>query len=84
MSMSSTSWEHYKRESDKTLWVHICGNGKSQIAMAVNKWWYTRYPTYKMRIVNKESLEALKKEGLIFQNNQYYFCLVNGDNGLYR
>ena len=59
----STSWEHYKRESDKTLWVHICGIGKSQIAMAVNKWWKTRYPKYKMRVVSKNEFEQVKKGG---------------------
>ena len=61
MFMSSTSWEYYKRESDKTLWVHICRNPKSQIAMAVNKWWHIRYPTYKIRICNKYTFEAVKK-----------------------
>ena len=60
----TTSWEHYKRESDKTLWVHICGNGKSLIAMSVNTWWKTRYPTYKMRICNKATFEEVKKEDI--------------------
>ena len=60
----STSWEHYKRESDKTLWVHICQDHspKSQIAIAINKWWKTRYPTYKMRICNKGTFDLVKKE----------------------
>ena len=62
--MSSTSWQHYKRESDQTLWVHICGNGKSLIAMAVNKWWKTRYPSYKMRICSKETFEEVKREDI--------------------
>ena len=64
--MSSTSWQHYKRESDKTLWVHICEDRspKYMISMAINKWWHTRYPTYKMRIVNKESFEAIKAEDI--------------------
>ena len=60
--MSSTNWDYYKRESDKTLWVYIFGNPKSQIAIAVNKWWHTRYSTYKMRICNKETFESIKKE----------------------
>ena len=59
----STSWEHFKRESDKTLWVHICGNGKSQIAMAVNNWWKKRYPKYRMRVVSKNEFEQVKKGG---------------------
>ncbi len=58
----STSWEHYKRESDKTLWVHICGNPKSQIGMAINKWWHTRYPTYKMRILVWKPLIQSKRK----------------------
>ena len=59
----SSSWEHFKHESDKTLWVHICQdrNPKSQIAIAINKWWKTRYPTYKMRICNKETFDSVKE-----------------------
>ena len=59
----STSWEHFKRESDKTLWIHICQDQspKSQIAIAINKWWKIRYPTYKMRICNKETFDSVKK-----------------------
>ena len=41
--ISSTSWQNFKRESDKILWVFIFGNLKSKIAMAVNKWWYRFY-----------------------------------------
>ena len=64
--MSSTSWQHYKRESDKTLWVHICEDRspKYQISMAINKWWHTRYPTYKMRICSKETFEEVKREDI--------------------
>ena len=56
------SWEHYKRESDKSLWVHIYGNPKSKISIAVNKWWKTKYPTYMIRICNKETFESVKRE----------------------
>ena len=61
----STSWEHFKRESDKTLWVHIChdGSSKSLIAIAINKWWKKRYPIYKMRICDKTTFEEVKKGG---------------------
>ena len=52
----------YKRESDKTLWFDICGNPKSQIAMVVNNWWHTLYPTYKMKICNKETFDSIKKK----------------------
>ena len=41
-----TSWEHTFRESDMTLWVHICGNPRHQIAMAVGIWAKKRYPQY--------------------------------------
>ncbi len=60
----TTSWEHYKRESDKTLWVHIYQDRspKSQIAIAINKWWKTRYPTYRMRICTKETFESIKRQ----------------------
>ena len=62
--MSSTSWEHYTRESDKTLWVHICGNPRHQIAMAVGIWAKKRFPQYKLNICNKESFEAVKDEDI--------------------
>ena len=57
----STGWEQYRRESDKTLWVHIFGNHKSEIVIEVNKWWHTRYPNYKLRICNKQTFESIKE-----------------------
>jgi hypothetical protein len=32
--------------------------------MAINKWWHTRYPTYKMRICSKETFEEVKREDI--------------------
>ena len=63
--MSSTSWEHYKREADKTLWVHICDDRSPmhQISIAINRWHKTRFPTYRLRIVNKQSFDSIRSEG---------------------
>ena len=57
------SWEFYKRESDKTLWVHICpkGDDLSGVAIKVNQWWKTRYHDYKMRICSKEEFKRVKR-----------------------
>ena len=62
ISMSSTSWQHYKRESDKTLWVHICEDRspKYQISMAINQWHKSRLPSYRLRVVNKTSFDEIK------------------------
>ena len=55
------SWEFHKRESDKTLWVHICPkeNELSGVAIKVNRWWKTRYSDYKIRICSKKEFELV-------------------------
>ena len=57
---SSTSWEFYKEEQTKILWVHICAQDLKEVAISINKWWKTRYPEYKMRVVSKKELEQIK------------------------
>ncbi len=58
-----TSWEFYKRESDKTLWVHVCtkADDLSGVAIRVNQWWKKRYPDYRMRICSKKEFEEVKR-----------------------
>ena len=58
---SPTSWEFYKEIETKTLWVNICTQNLEGVAISINKWWKTRYPTYKMRICNKETFDSVKK-----------------------
>ena len=50
------SWEFHKRESDKTLWVHVCPKGDDifGIAIRVNQWSNKRYSDYKMMICSKK------------------------------
>ena len=60
---SSTSWEFYKEEQTKILWVHICAQDLKGIAISINKWWKTRYPEYKMRVVSKKEFEQIKFSG---------------------
>ena len=60
---SSTSWEFYKEEQTKILWVHICAQDLKGVAISINKWWKTRYPEYKMRVVSKKEFEQIKFSG---------------------
>ena len=57
---SSTSWEFYIEEQTKILWVHICAQDLKGVAISINKWWKTRYPEYKMRVVPKKEFEQIK------------------------
>jgi len=50
---SPTNWEFYKEVETKTLWVNICTQNLEEVAISINKWWKTRYPAYKIRIVEK-------------------------------
>ena len=57
---SPTSWEFYKEVETKTLWVNICTQNLERVAISINKWWKTRYPEYKIRIVSKKEFEVVK------------------------
>ena len=59
---SHTSWEYYKEVETKILWVNICAQDLEGIAISVNKWWKTRYPQYKIRIVSKKEFELVKMQ----------------------
>ena len=56
---SSTSWEFYKEVETKILWVNICTQNLERVAISINKWWKTRYPEYKIRIVSKKEFELI-------------------------
>ena len=58
---SPTSWEFYIEIETKTLWVNICTQNLEGVAISINKWWKTRYPAYKIRIVSKKEFELIKK-----------------------
>ena len=57
---SSTSWEFYKEQQTKILWVHICAQDLKGVSISINKWWKTRYPGYKMQVVSKKEFEQIK------------------------
>ncbi len=59
---SPTSWEFYKEFESKILWVNICAQDLEGVAISINKWWKTRYPEYKIRIVSKKEFELIKKK----------------------
>ena len=59
---SPSSWEFYKEEHTKILWVHICTQDLKGVAISINKWWETRYPEFKMRIVSKKEFENIKMQ----------------------
>lgn len=58
---SPINWEIYKEEKEKILWIHIYSEYATQVAISINRWWKTRYPSYKIRIVSKNEFETLKK-----------------------
>jgi len=57
---STTSWAFYKEVETKILWVNICTQNLEGVAISINKWWKTRYPSYKIRIVSKKEFELVK------------------------
>ena len=59
---SPTSWEFYKEDQNKILLVNICVEDLGGIAISINKWWKTRYPQYKIRIVSKKEFEKVKMQ----------------------
>ena len=58
----STSWEFYKEVGNKILWVNICAQNSQGVAISINKWWKTRYPEYKLRVVSKKEFEQVKMQ----------------------
>ena len=59
---SPTSWEFYKEVENKILWVNICTQDLKGVAISINKWWKTRYPEYKIRIVSIKEFELVKMQ----------------------
>ena len=59
---SHTSWEFYKEDETKILCVNICAQDLEGVAISINKWWKTRYPEYKIRIVSKKEFELVKMQ----------------------
>jgi len=59
---STTSWEFYKEDQTKILWVNICAEDLEGIAISINKWWKTRYPEYKIRIVSEKEFKLVKMQ----------------------
>ena len=57
---ATSSWEFHKEDGTKILWVHICDDDFAGLAISVNKWWKTRYPEYKLRVVSKKEFDKLK------------------------
>ena len=59
---SSTSWEFYKEDQTKILWVNICAEDLEGVAISINKCWKTRCPEYKIRLVSKKEFGLVKKQ----------------------
>ena len=77
MASPITSWEFYKEVESKILWVNICVQDLEGVAISINKWWKTRYPAYKIRIVSKKEFELVKMQAEKKEQQNYY--LVNID-----
>ena len=61
---SPTSWEFYKEVETKILWGNICTQNLEGVAISIKKWWKTRYPAYKIRIVAKKEFEQVKTQAV--------------------
>ena len=59
---SPTSWEFYNEVETKILWVNICAKDLEGVAISINKWWETRSPRYKIRIVSKKEFDQVKMQ----------------------
>ena len=59
---SPTNWEFYKEVESKILWVNIYTQDLGGVAISINKWWKTRYPEYKIRVVSKKEFEIIKMQ----------------------
>ena len=57
-----SSWEFYKEDQSKILWVHICAKDLKGVEVSINKWWKTRYPEFKIRIVSKKEFLQIKMQ----------------------
>ena len=55
-----SSWEFHKEDQTNILWVHVCAKNITGEAISINKWWKTRYPEYKLRVVSKKKFEHVK------------------------
>ena len=58
----STNWEFFKQDQNKILLVHICTSDLTWVAISFKKWWKTRYPGYKIRVVFKKELKKIKNK----------------------
>ena len=59
---STTSWKFHNETQTKILWVNICTQNLEGVAISITKWWKTRYPAYKIRIVSKKEFELVKMQ----------------------
>jgi len=59
---SPTSWQFYKEVETNIIWVNICTQNLEGVAITINKWWKTRYPEYKIRVVSKKEFEIVKMQ----------------------
>ena len=57
---STSSWQFYKEDQLKILWVHICAKDLTGVAIPINKWWKSRYTDYKMSVGSKKEFEQIK------------------------
>ena len=59
---SPTVWEFYKEVNTKILWFNICAQDLEGVTISINKWWKTRYPEYKIRVVSKKEFQLVKMQ----------------------
>ena len=76
---SPTSWEFYKEVETKILWVNICTQNLEGVAISINKWWKTRYPAYKIRIVSKKEFELIKMQAEKKEQKNYSLVKIDAE-----
>ena len=42
--------------------MKICAQDLEEVDISINKWWKTRYPEYKIRVVSKKEFELIKMQ----------------------
>ena len=78
--VSPTGWEFYKEVETKTLWVNICTQNLEGVAISINKWWKTRYPAYKIRIVSKKEFELVKMQAEKKEQQNYSLVKIDAEH----
>tara|TARA_Y100001978_G_C23463845_1_gene323649 strand:+ start:180 stop:374 length:195 start_codon:yes stop_codon:yes gene_type:complete len=54
-----SNWKFYKQDKEQILWIYICAEDLTGIAISIKKWWKKSYPNYKIRVVSKNEFDLV-------------------------